>query len=106
MALLRGLPRVRISHCLKGYDLDLDTVSTVRGSGWVRSQCVGAQRLRTHPLPRTVLTVSKRDVLTPTQRRDVQTLQQSSAELVLVSVHVAGFLGKAGNVPTTFDVFE
>src|SRR5215212_10529841 len=31
---------------------DLDTVSTVRGSGWVR------QRSRTHPLPRVVLTVS------------------------------------------------
>ena len=42
----------------------LDTVSTVRGSGWVRSK--GARFVNvlnpdglTHPLPRTVLTVSK-----------------------------------------------
>jgi len=51
----------------------LDTVSTVRGSGWVRSQpdyrlC----RLRTHPLPRTVLTVSKHGKQ-PTSRIEAST---------------------------------
>jgi len=34
---------------------DLGTVSTTRGSGWVRERC------RTHPLPRVVLTPSKLD---------------------------------------------
>jgi len=38
----------------------LDTVSTTCGSGWVRS-LLDCHWLRTHPLPRTVLTVSKYD---------------------------------------------
>ena len=47
----------------------LGTVSTVRGSGWVAvPKCEIAIDYEydhfTHPLPRTVLTVSKRDVLT------------------------------------------
>jgi hypothetical protein len=47
----------------------LETVSTVRGSGWVAvPKCEIAIDYEydrfTHPLPRTVLTVSKRDVLT------------------------------------------
>jgi len=47
----------------------LETVSTVRGSGWVAvPKCEIAIDYEydrfTHPLPRTVLTVSKRDALT------------------------------------------
>jgi hypothetical protein len=47
----------------------LETVSTVRGSGWVAvAKCEIAIDYEydrfTHPLPRTVLTISKRDVLT------------------------------------------
>jgi hypothetical protein len=47
----------------------LETVSTVRGSGWVAvPKCEIAIDYEydrfTHPLPRTVLTVSKCDVLT------------------------------------------
>jgi len=47
----------------------LERVSTVRGSGWVRSRAptdliTARLRLRTHPLPRTVLTRSKHDDLT------------------------------------------
>src|SRR6185436_9252621 len=29
-----------------------------------------------------------------------------SSDTLIVSVHVAGFFGKAGNVPTTLDVFK
>jgi hypothetical protein len=42
--------------------LCLDTVGTARGSGWVHAQLNVRHRvclLRTHPLPRAVLTVSK-----------------------------------------------
>jgi hypothetical protein len=58
---LRGL-------CLKSPKSRLETVSTVRGSGWVAvPKCEIAIDYEydrfTHPLPRTVLTVSKRDVL-------------------------------------------
>jgi hypothetical protein len=48
------------------YKSHLETVSTVRGSGWVAVPKCGIaidyeyDRF-THPLPRTVLTVSKRD---------------------------------------------
>jgi hypothetical protein len=47
----------------------LETVSTVRGSGWVavpkREVAIDYKYDRfTHPLPRTVLNISKRDVLT------------------------------------------
>jgi hypothetical protein len=52
----------------------LETVSTVRGSGWVAvPKCEIAIDYKhdrfTHPLPRTVLTVSKRDVLDLKQSR-------------------------------------
>jgi hypothetical protein len=53
------------SHCSnqlsknETWTSDLDTVRTVRGSGWVRSLFVIDCLRRTHPLPRTVLTVSK-----------------------------------------------
>jgi len=51
----------------------LDTVSTARGSGWVRRRHLLAL-LRTHPLPRAVLTVSKKRALdlTPRLRRPGQ----------------------------------
>jgi hypothetical protein len=54
----------------------LETVSTVRGSGWVAvPKCEIAIDYEydrfTHPLPRTVLTVSKRDVLTFEARPDL-----------------------------------
>jgi hypothetical protein len=52
-----------LSRLVRGPKLDLDTVSTVRGSGSVRRRHAGAKMLRTHPLPRTVLTVSKHDAL-------------------------------------------
>ena len=47
-----------------GLDPLLDTVSTARGSGWVRRRPVFRSLRRTHPLPRAVLTVSKCDFLT------------------------------------------
>ena len=55
--------------CLKSTKSHLETVSTVRGSGWVSvPKCEIASDYEydrfTHPLPRTVLTVSKRAVLT------------------------------------------
>jgi hypothetical protein len=55
--------------CLKSPKSHLETVSTVRGSGWVAvPKCEIAIDYEydrfTHPLPRTVLTVAKRDVLT------------------------------------------
>jgi hypothetical protein len=55
--------------CLKSPKSRLETVSTVRGSGWVAvPKCEIAIDYEydrfTHPLLRTVLTVSKRDVLT------------------------------------------
>jgi hypothetical protein len=48
---------------------NLETVSTIRGSRWVAvPKCelllIYKYDCFTHPLPRTVLTVSKRDVLT------------------------------------------
>jgi hypothetical protein len=53
--------------CLKSPKSRLETVSTVRGSGWVAVPkfeiAIDYEYDRfTHPLPRTVLTVSKRDV--------------------------------------------
>jgi hypothetical protein len=64
----------RISAVQPGFGLKspkshLETVSTVCGSGWVAvPKCEIAIDYEydrfTHPLPRTVLTVSKRDVLT------------------------------------------
>jgi hypothetical protein len=58
--------------CLKVQKSNLETVSTVRGSGWVAvPKCGIAIDYKydrfTHPQPRTVLTVSKRDVLTGIQ---------------------------------------
>jgi hypothetical protein len=55
--------------CLKSPKSYLETVSTVRGSGWVAvPKCEIAIDYEydrfTHPLPRTVLTVSKCDLLT------------------------------------------
>jgi hypothetical protein len=59
----------QIRLCLKSPKSHLETVSTVRGSGWVTvPKCEIAIDYEydrfTHPLPRTVLTVSKCDVLT------------------------------------------
>jgi hypothetical protein len=61
--------------CLKNRASRLETVSTVRGSGWVAvPKCEIAIDYEydrfTHPLPRTVLTVSKRDFGLLRQRRD------------------------------------
>jgi hypothetical protein len=66
LLLVQALPQSPKSH--------LETVSTVRGSGWVAvRKCEIAIDYEydrfTHPLPRTVLTVSKCDVLTFEARR-------------------------------------
>jgi hypothetical protein len=75
----------------------LETVSTVRGSGWVAvPKCEIAIDYEydrfTHPLPRTVLTVSKRDVLT--LRQSLQTIKMPRA--CPVESHVRGYI--AANV--------
>jgi hypothetical protein len=66
---LSRLPNSKDRLCLKSGNSHLETVSTVHGSGWVAvPKCEIAIAYEydrfTHPLPRTVLTVSKRDVLT------------------------------------------
>src|SRR5690349_8928548 len=55
----------------------LDTVSTTCDSGWVRERC------RTHPLPRTVLTVPKCDVIFSSAMK--QTLMLAVAVLALLT---------------------
>ena len=55
----------------------LGTVSTVRGSGWVVVDSSDSNGLRrTHPLPRTVLTVPKSDVRLARQSRAVLTVSK------------------------------
>ena len=68
----------------------LETVSTVRGSGWVAvPKCEIAIDYKydrfTHPLPRTVLTVSKRDVLDLRQSRAGGKSFASRSEIILGS---------------------
>jgi hypothetical protein len=75
--------------CLKSPKSYLETVSTVRGSGWVAvPKCEIAIDYEydrfTHPLPRTVLTVSKRDFGLLRQRRGsfVNPLSDSTGRLI------------------------
>jgi hypothetical protein len=92
-----------MGFALKSPKSHLETVSTVRGSGWVAvPKCEIAIDYEydrfTHPLPRTVLTVSKRDVLTfearpsaSTNTHDFSEDQHTRITLFAVNVEAVGF---------------